>query len=289
VILGLAAALGWGASDLVAAITARRIGSRATVVVAQIVGLVCFGVVWLVTTPPWRMPAHDVVALIVSGCFAGVAYAAMYRGLELGPVALVSPIASAFASVTVVLAILVLGESPGVGRLLGVVLTILGVVLASTDLRQFEIEARRHKRGLPYALAAMGGFGVAAFATGSLAKDYGWLPPITVSRVGSLAFILVVTAVARWRGDVDRERRGWPPLSGVALAGVAGIGDVVGIAAYARGSEIGLISIVAAASATFTLIPVAGGILLFGERPAANQFVGLACVIGGLLLVGAQG
>jgi drug/metabolite transporter (DMT)-like permease len=286
VILGLAAALGWGCSDLVAAIAARRMGSRATVVIAQVVGLAAFGVLWVLTTPAWHMPAHDVLLLIGSGCFAGVAYFALYRGLELGPVALVSPIASAFASVTVVLAIVLLGESPGVPRMIGVAVTIVGVILASTDLRAFEVEARRHKRGLPYALAAMAGFGVAAFATGSLAKDYGWLAPITVSRLGSLGFVLVVTRVAGARPRPDGEARR-PSARDVALAAAAGVADVLGIAAYARGSELGLVSIVAAASATFTLIPVAGGIALFGERPAPNQAVGLACVIGGLLLLGA--
>jgi drug/metabolite transporter (DMT)-like permease len=48
-----------------------------------------------------------------------------------------------------------------------------------------------------------------------------------------------------------------------------------------------LISIVAAVSATFTLIPVAGGILLFSERPAPNQLVGLVLVVGGLATLGA--
>jgi drug/metabolite transporter (DMT)-like permease len=284
VIFGLAAALGWGCSDLLAAIGSRRMGSRATVMVAQIVGLLCFGLLWLVTTPEWRLPARDVAILLGSGCFAGIAYFTAYRGLELGPVALVSPIASAFAAVTVLLAVVLLGESLGPILLSGVVLTIVGVVLASTDLRRFEVEAKRHRRGLPYAFAAMVGFGVAAFVSGSLAKDYGWLPPIALSRVGSLILITAVTLAMR-----DREREGMRRISprNLGIAAAAGVTDIIGVVAYARGSELGLISIVAAVSATFTLIPVAGGILLFSERPAPNQLVGLVLVIGGLATLGA--
>jgi drug/metabolite transporter (DMT)-like permease len=284
VIFGLAAALGWGCSDLLAAIGSRRMGSRATVMVAQIVGLLCFGLLWIVTTPEWRLPARDVVILLGSGCFAGIAYFTAYRGLELGPVALVSPIASAFAAVTVLLAVVLLGESLGPILLSGVVLTIVGVVLASTDLRRFEVEAKRHRRGLPYAFAAMVGFGVAAFVSGSLAKDYGWLPPIALSRVGSLILITAVTLAMR-----GRERGGMRRISprNLGIAAVAGVTDIIGVVAYSRGSELGLISIVAAVSATFTLIPVAGGILLFSERPAPNQLVGLVLVIGGLATLGA--
>jgi drug/metabolite transporter (DMT)-like permease len=284
VIFGLAAALGWGCSDLLAAIGSRRMGSRATVMVAQIVGLLCFGLLWVLTTPEWRLPARDVAILLGSGCFAGIAYFTAYRGLELGPVALVSPIASAFAAVTVLLAVVLLGESLGPILLSGVVLTIVGVVLASTDLRRFEVEAKRHRRGLPYAFAAMVGFGVAAFVSGSLAKDYGWLPPIALSRVGSLILITAVTLAMR-----GREREGMRQMSprNVGIAAAAGVTDIIGVVAYSRGSELGLISIVAAVSATFTLIPVAGGILLFSERPAPNQLVGLVLVIGGLATLGA--
>ncbi len=283
-IFGLAAALGWGCSDLLAAIGSRRMGSRATVMVAQIVGLLCFGILWLMTSPEWRVPARDVVILLGSGCFAGIAYFTAYRGLELGPVALVSPIASAFAAVTVLLAVVLLGESLGPVLLSGVVLTIVGVVLASTDLRRFEVEAKRHRRGLPYAFAAMVGFGVAAFVSGSLAKNYGWLPPVALSRLGSLVLISAVTLAMQGRNGERMQRIS---LQNLGIAAAAGVTDIVGVAAYSRGSELGLISIVAAVSATFTLIPVAGGILLFSERPAPNQLLGLVLVIGGLVTLGA--
>jgi drug/metabolite transporter (DMT)-like permease len=283
VIFGLAAALGWGCSDLLAAIGSRRAGSRPTVLVAQAVGLLCFGVLWLVTDPPSWPPAADVAILLLSGCFAGIAYFTAYRGLELGPVALVSPIASAFAAVTVLLAVVLLGEALGPVLLTGVVLTIGGVVLASTDLRRFEAEAKLHRRGLPYAFAAMVGFGVAAFVSGSLAKEYGWLPPVVVARVGSLLLIAAVTIVMRRRAGERTQRLS---ARNLGIAAAAGLTDILGVAAYSRGSELGLVSIVAAVSATFTLIPVAGGILLFSERPAPNQLVGLVLVICGLVALG---
>jgi drug/metabolite transporter (DMT)-like permease len=62
--------------------------------------------------------------------------------------------------------------------------------------------------------------------------------------------------------------------------------DVFGLISYSRGSELGLVSIVSAASAAFPLVPVAGGIVLFQERPAITQFLGVALVIGGLILLG---
>jgi drug/metabolite transporter (DMT)-like permease len=65
-----------------------------------------------------------------------------------------------------------------------------------------------------------------------------------------------------------------------------GLVDLVGTISYSRGAEIGLVSIVTAVSATYPLIPVFGSVALFGERPAPNQYAGVAMVIAGLMLLG---
>jgi drug/metabolite transporter (DMT)-like permease len=46
------------------------------------------------------------------------------------------------------------------------------------------------------------------------------------------------------------------------------------------------VSVVTAASATYPLIPVFGGVVLLHERPVPTQYLGIAMVIGGLLLLG---
>jgi drug/metabolite transporter (DMT)-like permease len=285
VIYGLLAALGWGWSDLLASIASRKLGSRTAVVIAQIAGFAGFLVAALVVHPTWGVSTRDVLLLLAAGCFAGVAYFALYRGLQLGPIALVSPIASAFAVITVLLSVTVLGESLTAGAWAGVVCTILGVTLASTDLRRLEKAVAQHRRGIPFALAAMAGFGVAAFVTGSLAQTYGWLPPILISRISSLVLVGAVTSFTTRARDPERPIP-THAVRWIVLAVVVGLLDVTGIAFYARGSELGLVAVVVAASSTFTLLPVAGGIALFGERPAPNQAAGVVLVIVGLVLLG---
>jgi len=295
VIFGLGAALGWGISDLLAAVVTRRIGSRATAVVVQVAGLGGFLVLVVLTTPQWGVTAGDALTLIGSGGLAGTAYFSLYRGLELGPVALVSPIASAFAGVTVLLAVAVGGESLSAQQTIGIELVLVGVLLASTDLRSLR-KARQHSRGITFGLAAMAGFGVAAYVGASFTREYGWLPPIVISRTGSLIVIVgTVLVLGRVRAKTSvgapgrSMERTWTSSRGLALAAVSGIADILAIASFARGSQLGFISIVVAASATFTLIPVAGGIVLFHERPAPNQLVGVALVVAGLLLLGLGG
>lgn len=311
-LFGLLAALGWGLSDLCAAIASRRMGSRPVTVLAQVTGVVAFLLLIVATSPPWDLPLGGSLLLVGTGMLAGVAYFGLYRGLELGPIALVSPIASAFSAVTVLLAIVLLGDAPGGLEIAGIVVTLVGVVLTSTDIRQLGGAPLAERRGIPYAVAAMFGFGIAAFATGSYAQDHGVLPPVTLSRVGSLVLIVVVLLVRRRatpvveHGVVDEMLEGELPerdrskaerllapsgltVRNVVLAIAVGIADIFGIWAFARGSEIGLVSITAAVSATFTLIPVLGGVTLFGERPAPNQLLGIVLVVVGLVMLGIGG
>ena len=62
--------------------------------------------------------------------------------------------------------------------------------------------------------------------------------------------------------------------------------DLLGITAYAWGSHVALLSLVIAASGTFPLVSVAGGIVVLGERPARAQFLGVGLVVAGLIALG---
>lgn len=282
-IYGFGAALGWGIADFGAALVGRRIGSHVTVVVSHLTGSLAFAVLFLVARPAWHVSGGQFSMLLLNGVIAAAGYLLVYRALELGPVALVSPIVAAYAAVTVTLAVTLLHESLAGVVLAGTVITIVGVVLTSADLRAL-VAGRRAAAptGVPNALASMLLFGVATYILGRSSQEIGWIVTIVISRATS-SLILLATAAAR--------RRDFAAVPGktVALAGLVGLSDVLGVSMYAKGVEVGLISIVAVASATFTLIPVAGAILFFHERPAASQALGVALVVGGLLLLGIGG
>ena len=73
-----------------------------------------------------------------------------------------------------------------------------------------------------------------------------------------------------------------PLALGVAVAGIVEMG---GMFSYARGTEVGVISIVAAASIAYPLIPMLGGIVVFGERLAFSQWTGLGIALSGLFVL----
>jgi drug/metabolite transporter (DMT)-like permease len=287
VIFGLGAALGWGLSDLWAAISGRRIGSGRTVVIAQVAAAIAVSLLVLLVRPDLsRLP--EVAPWLVPNAFlAAAAFATLYKGLQLGPIAVVSPVLATYAVIPVLLAMALLGETLGPWQAVGAVVTIAGAVLTSTDLRALRAGTSTKPAGLSWAIASTLMFGVATYVMGWSAKTAGVLPSLWLGKLTMSAVFLGSAAVLVAR---RRARRDAGPArvtgSALRLAVAVGLVELVGTISYAWGAEVGLLSIVTVASATYPLIPVIGGVALLHERPAPTQYLGVAMVIGGLLLLG---
>lgn len=112
VAFGLAAALCWGLSDYCATIASRAIGSSRVVLGFHLIATAMLAVAVLATGALEGLTAGDLLQLLWIGALGALSYQAFYRALEIGPISIVSPIVSAYAAVSVVLAVIVLGESP---------------------------------------------------------------------------------------------------------------------------------------------------------------------------------
>ncbi len=293
-IFALGAAVGWGVADFLGAVSTRRVGVLVTMCVMLLVGC---AVLAITAATPAVSGAHltrgDVGILVLSGVLGAGSYAGFYRALQLGPVSLVSPIFSAYAMVTVLLAVVVGKQALGPGSAAGVALTIGGVALASfspapSPASDAPAQAGPRRSGVPYALAAMLAWGVATYILVHSAPHLGWFFPVAISRVATLAVVLTAGA------GIAVGRRGGPPapvrpgvwLTRLALPAVAGLLDMLAFLAFARAGQVTSVAVTAASSACFPLIVVAGGVLVFKERLRAVQFAGAGLTIVGLLVLG---
>jgi uncharacterized membrane protein len=284
VIYGLAAALGWGLADFAGAVGGRRIGSLPAVVIGQVLSATVMVVLVALTGQDVSRVQTFIGPLILNGICTAIAYATHYRALELGPVAVVSPIGASFAVVGIALAMLLRDERPGGLALFGAAVTVVGVALVSTNLPALRAGMRGHAPGVPWAIVSAAGFGVAAFILGIAAQELGWVLGLAASRVAQVtAYVPLVVARRRAFAQVPRL----PAASvGVAVALSAGAADLLGVTSFSAGAEAGLLSIVLAASAVFPAVAVGLSIAFLHERLVPNQWAGAALVVVGLLLLG---
>ena len=279
VLYGVIAAIGWGVADFVAAAASKRIGVLRTATGVHISSSVAVAGYFVIVFEPGLLGWAHWAALVGVSVLAVLVYLCFYRALREGPVAVVSPIVSCYAIVVIVLAVAFSGERLSGWQALGAMCSIGGVVMASFDPRRRLSGGRIVGLGVGLAVVTMLSIGLLSYVIGLLSRELGWFLPVYISRTMTLGlFIPLSVALRQWtlRGLTI------PLALGVALAGIVEMG---GMFAYARGTEIGVISIVAAASIAYPLIPMLGGIVVFGERLALSQWMGLGIALSGLFVL----
>lgn len=281
ILLGVVAGLSWGANDYFIAIATRRFGVLPALVAFHLLAVAALAALALATGASLSLSTTQLVVLALAGVLGWSGYLTYFRALQHGPISLVSPIISGYAAVTVVLAVVVLGERLDAAQAAAIVLALAGVVVTSIDPRGIPIERRSATLGIALAVATMLLIGGFVFALSAYADDVGWLAPILLARGASCA-LLAATAAAS-----PGVRRPAPTLRTVGLLALVGLLDTGGYVAFNVGVRHGHAGLVAAASAPYAVVPVVTGALLLGERPAWTQRAGAAAVIAGVALLGA--
>jgi uncharacterized membrane protein len=282
VIYGLLAALGWGTTDFLGAVSGRRMGSLPALAMSQLAGT-CVALILFIVHGTGFSPVRGLLWFVVAnGLIAMAAYALHYRALELGPVAVVSPVGAGYAVVGFSLAVLLLDEHPGSVAIVGGLITIAGVVLVSTNLPALRAGLHEKPPGLWWAVGSSIGFGVAGLLLGVIARDSDdWVVTLLSTRLALIAALIPLVLARRrtFHRLADAGARAY------VTAAVAGLFDLLGVAAYSAGATRGYLSVVLAASAIFPMVAVALSVAFLRERLVLNQYLGVLAVVGGLLLL----
>jgi drug/metabolite transporter (DMT)-like permease len=276
-VLGTLAAIAWGLADVSVTYLSRRGGFFRTLLFTQVSGVALLVVVALALDDLPGPSLPQLLALAALGPVALAAYVGFYRALELGPIAIVSPIVSTNGALVVLLAVIVLGESLTTLEAIGCFLVLGFIVLAARE--PAGQPSQGDGSGIRLALMASVAFGCYLFALASMSEDLGWLVPILIARSVTLA---IVSAVAVTRPPPSRGSLGRLGLLGCLGAGLL---DASGYLAFNRGGEIGEVAITSAAAAAYPVIPILVGLFALRERIAWHQLVGVAGVLCGMVVL----
>jgi drug/metabolite transporter (DMT)-like permease len=281
--LGLGAALSWGLADYFVALATRNVGVLRVALGFHLAALIPLTALVLATDALAHLTWDEVPLFVLLGSLGWLSYLAFYGALAIGPISLFSPIVSGYAAVTVLLAVVIVGERPSAVQTVAVIVTIAGVMVASANFAEIATVTIRRPavRGVGLAIAAMIMFGGFLFGVSYFHNRIGWLAPIFLAR-GFTALFLAVHA--RQRGGL-RWRQASPAV--IKLVALIAVLDTGGYILFNLGARHAETSVVATASAPYAIVPILMGVYLLRERPSPSQWLGVAIVIGGLLLLGA--
>jgi drug/metabolite transporter (DMT)-like permease len=287
-LFGLGAAVSWGLVDVFAAIAGRRLGSLRVLVGAQLVSVLVLGFVALGTRTG---PPSDTIILIAAA-FAGLAaagaYLSFFTALRIGPLAVVSPTVAAYGGLTVILAVLLRGETLTIGQAVGAAVATAGVILAGLAFDGGLRGTRFVSPGIAFAVVALVLFAVVTVSMAGPIKAAGWLPVVLVSRIANSSASAVLLVLA-----LTGSPRFAPFLSSTAertravfvVVFLAGLLDVLGFISFAIGLEVAETWLVGLSSSFGPAVAVLVAVAFMGERLRPTQWLGLAGIASGLVMV----
>lgn len=286
-LLGLTAALAWGLTDTIATFASRRVGSLRATAGAQLTSVAVAAALMIATGTPVPTDPAVVVTSLGCGVIAALAYVAFFTALRHGPISVVSPVVATYGGLTVVLAVLILGESLGPGQVLGVAVATIGILLASIAIEAGFRSARPVGPGVAYAGVALVAFAILTVILSGPIRVAGWLPVLFLARVANAGSVLLLLGAMRLRRRPEPMSAEGRPLDlrAAGLVAAAGLLDVAGLIAFAIGLEVSPTWLIGITSSFGPVIAVAAGVLLFAERPRPVQWAGLGLVAASLFLI----
>ncbi|GAB76931.1 EamA-like transporter family protein [Austwickia chelonae] len=269
--VALSASLAYGGSDFLGGMLSRRRPAAAVVGVSQACSLVLLVVVVAVTGLPddWSWVPWSVGA----GAAGALGLVFFYSALASGTVSVVSPISATGAILPVAIAFLG-GERPGVMKVSGIVLALVGAVLASgPELRG---EPRVKARAVWLAVIAAVCFGVTLYAI-ARGSQVSALATMFGMRSTSVTGFVIAAMVTRSVGGVRAAE-----LPVLALVGVTDVGAnlLLGIS-----TTLGMVSVATVLASLYPVVTVALAAVFLHERMRPVQVVGVVAALTGVVLI----
>lgn len=277
--LALLSSLLWGTADFLGGTASRRLDALRVVLVSQAVALV--SLVPLVALLGPEVTRRTVVSGVVAGLVGPAALLAFYRALALGTMGVVAPIA-ALGVVVPVVAGLVDGEEPTAVQVVGIVVAVVGVVLASGP--EVRGAGRGGTRPLVLALGAALGFGIVFVLLAEGGDGAGTAEVVLVLLAMRATSVLVLGALVlarSGRSAVSVPRRELPVLA------VIGAFDVGANGTFAVASQSDLVSVVAVLASLYPAVTALLAWRLHRERLRPLQLAGVSAALAGVVLLSA--
>lgn len=284
VILGLAAAVGWGVADFVARYTTRDAGAFRSLFFMQLFGLVPLSAICWADGfgQALRAPGAAWDWAAAGGVMSAGAILALYRSFETGTLAVVAPISSGYPALTALLAISS-GERVSAGHWVGIALVLAGVALtvgaAGQGQATSETTQRNSRTGVGWAIVAALGFGVMFWLLGfHVVPAMGALTSVWVVRVFATGTLAVVAWPASQSLRLPRKSVVWMLVAIAAL-------DVVAYVANNFGLEFRHVSIVTVLASLYAAVTVLLAAVVLREKLNGKQWVGIALIFVGVIVL----
>ncbi len=286
ILLGLLTALSWGGADFLARFATHRIGTLRTMLYMQLVGLLLL-TIFLPLLGGWGHLADG------SGCqpwawgiLAGTINAsgtlALYRAFEIGKMAVAAPVSASYPALTLLLSWLT-GEHLTLVRMVGIVLTLLGVVVVAGGEKEPDGNGagptQKNRKGVGWALCAAIAFGFLFWFLGNRvvprvgAAQAVWLIRLTSSIIATATILVWKQPIKLPPGDLR-----WMALGMGAM-------DTGAFVLSNRGMQMEQVAVISVLGSLYGAVTVGLAAIFVREHVSPWQWFGIVTIFAGICLI----
>ncbi len=278
IILGLIVMLSDGFGDLFAAKTVRRIGVLRTIFWDTTILLVSFLIIFLVFYKTVDLTSITILIVVVASILGAASFISYEKGLQVGSVAIVSPVTSVWSGITVILSVIFLNLPISPLEAIAIIMLIAGSVLVSLQLNQLGKEkGNKIITGAKYGILSALGWGCGYFLVNYLIIGLNWFLPFLLY---TTIYFLIFSSLMAVKKRTFKIQRGMGTY--VLVLGLLG---VVSMASYGQGINSGFVLVMAPLSAASPAVSVLLAFKFLKERLEKTQIIGVISIIFGLVVL----
>jgi drug/metabolite transporter (DMT)-like permease len=270
IILALLSSLVWGLADFLGGTLSKKRKAIAVIGGSQSFGLL-FATVLSLAIGVWTWDTMVWINGIIAGALGLLGLVGFYTALATGQMGIVAPISSLSAVVPVTIG-LAQGERPGTMQVTGIVIALIGVVLASGPELKGEVDPR--PVFLAFFAAVTFGFCVYFMAKGGQIN-----PTMTITAMRATQVILVLILALAFMSIGGLIKKDIPLLATI------GATDAGANILFAFAASLGLLSVVAVLGSLYPIVTVLLAWWIHKERLIPVQYLGIAITFSGVALI----
>ena len=197
---------------------------------------------------------------------------------------------AAFGGLTVVLSVVLRGESLSLLQAAGATIATVGVLLTALAFDGGLRATRFAGPGVIFAVVALVLFSLMAITTDVALETMTWIEIYTIARVvnaaiGTIAVLVLARRAGSALGQRPTDGPVWSERRIVGAIVVAGVLDVLGLIAFATGLETAPTWMVGLAASLGPAVTIIVAVAFLGERLRPIQWVGLVGILTGMVCI----
>ena len=278
IVWGLLAMFGWGIADFFVAKAVKKATIFQVFFWSQSLALLIVPLLFLFFFKSEPVSWFSIVIIMLCGALNIIAYLALYKGFQVGKVAIVSPIAASWVMVAVMLSLLFLGEQLSPAQGIGLIIGVTGIILTSFKLSDFySIQMDSLAQGVTYGFIHMLTTGIQFFLLDSLVTGLHWFLPTMLMRITMFFYLLPYAYLTKKSLKF--------PTQIVLPIILIGFLEMMAILSYGYGISKNDTAFVAPIAAAFPMITVILARIFFKEKIENNQKLGITAILISLILL----